>query len=498
MKKLRREFSASGCRESIAHPNPSVALVCDWLTEKGGAEKVLLELHRLYPDAPIYTSQYRPKRIDWFKDATVKTGWLNLFPAAFRRILPVLRQFYFSHLDLSHYDLVISVTGAEAKAVRTQPKPYRTATRQGKYEVLLPDQPHTTHICYCHVPTQYYWQSYDRYLKNPGFGIFSPFVKFFFRLLVKPLRKADFAAAKQPDYFVTISSYAAEQIKKYYHRDATIIYPPVDVQKFSKFVSTSVKPVENSSKSVEKSVQNPVENSNSNPNSNPNLDPRSNQPQGSQPFVISCRQVTWKRVDLAISACNRLGLPLQVIGDGPEHKKLQQLAAKVPTRDVSHIEFLPWLTSDQLAERLGNARAFIFPSLEPFGIAPVEALAAGCPVIAFADGGSRDFVHLGKNGLFFREQTVDSLVTALKDFENHQFNRKEVAASALPFDISKFRQGITDFIDQALQNPAPRSASTSEPTTPKSAPAPKLSADSLPKSTPKDSVADAPKDTKNA
>lgn len=438
-----------------------VALVCDWLTEKGGAEKVLLELHRLYPDAPIYTSQYRPKRIDWFKGATVKTGWLNLFPAAFRRILPVLRQFYFSHLDLSHYDLVISVTGAEAKAVRTKPKPYRTATRQGKYEVLLPDQPHTTHICYCHVPTQYYWQSYDRYLKNPGFGIFSPFVKFFFRLLVKPLRKADFAAAERPDYFVTISSYAADQIKKYYHRDATIIYPPVDVQKFSKFVSTSVKPVENSSKSVEKSVQNPVENTNP------------NQPQGGQPFVISCRQVTWKRVDLAISACNRLGLPLQVIGDGPEHKKLEQLATKVPARDVSHIEFLPWLTPDQLAERLGNARAFIFPSLEPFGIAPVEALAAGCPVIAFADGGSRDFVHSGKNGLFFREQTVDSLATALKDFENHQFNRKEVAISAQPFDAEKFRQGITDFIEKALQNPAPKPTS-------------------------KNSVADTPKDVKNA
>lgn len=431
--------SVSDRRESTTPSRPTVALVCDWLTEKGGAEKVLLELHRLYPDAPIYTSQYRPKRVDWFKDATVKTGWLNLFPAAFRRILPVLRQFYFSHLDLSHYDLVISVTGAEAKSVRTRPKPYRTATRKGKYEVLLPDQPHTTHICYCHVPTQYYWQSYDRYLENPGFGIFSPFVKFSFRLLVKPLRKADFAAAQQPDYFVTISSYAAEQIKKYYHRDAVIIYPPVDVQKFSKSAFTSVKPVEN-----------PVDNVNS------------SQPQN-HPFVISCRQVTWKRVDLAISACNRLGLPLQVIGGGPEHKKLQKLAMSVPARDTSHIEFLPWLTPDQLAEHLQNARAFIFPSLEPFGIAPVEALAAGCPVVAFADGGSRDFVHPGENGLFFREQTVDSLVTALQEFPDHHFDRQKVAASATPFDVDKFREGIITFIDQALKNPAP----APNPTSPK-------------------------------
>lgn len=439
-----------------------VALVCDWLTEKGGAEKVLLELHRLYPDAPIYTSQYRPKRIDWFKDATVKTGWLNLFPAAFRRILPVLRQFYFSHLDLSHYDLVISVTGAEAKAVRTKPRPYRTATKKGKYEVLLPDQPRTTHICYCHVPTQYYWQSYDRYLKNPGFGIFSPFVKFCFRLLVGPLRKADFAAAERPDYFVTISSYAAEQIKKYYHRDATVIYPPVDTEKFapkSKFsqksATTPVKPVENSSKSVHNSVDNHVESTVE--NSQTSVEPTNPATESVvQPFVISCRQVTWKRVDLAISACNRLGLPLQVIGDGPEHKKLEQLAANVPARDTSHVEFLPWLSTDQLAERLQNSRAFIFPSLEPFGIAPVEALAAGCPVIAFAEGGSRDFVNPGENGLIFREQTVDSLVAALQDFPNHHFDRQAVSTSAAPFDVSKFREGITKFIEQSLQNPTPK------------------------------------------
>lgn len=451
---------SGGYADGLGRPQ-QVALVCDWLTEKGGAEKVLLELHRLYPDAPIYTSQYRPKRIDWFKDATVKTGWLNFFPVAFRRILPVLRQFYFSHLDLSHYDLVISVTGAEAKSVRTQPQPYRTATKKGKYEVLLPDQPRTTHICYCHVPTQYYWQSYDRYLKNPGFGIFSPFVKFFFRLLVKPLRKADFAAAQQPDYFVTISSYAAEQIKKYYHRDATVIYPPVDTEKFApatkgshqpsspttpaKSTTTTVIPVENSLKSVDKPVENPVENSQT------SVEPTSPATESVvQPFVISCRQVTWKRVDLAISACNRLGLPLQVIGDGPEHKKLEQLAANVPARDTSHIEFLPWLSTDQLAEHLQSSRAFIFPSLEPFGIAPVEALAAGCPVIAFAEGGSRDFVSPGENGLFFREQTVDSLVAALQDFPKHHFDRQAVSASAAPFDVSKFREGITKFIKQAL------------------------------------------------
>ena len=153
-----------------------VALVCDWLTNVGGAEKVLLEIHRLFPNAPIYTSKYDKKGIDWFLDADIRTGWLQFFPTSLRRFLGVFRQIYFSHLDLSGYDLVISVTGAEAKSVKCGD---------------------AIHICYCHVPTQYYWQMYDSYLKQPGFGVLNPFVRFWFRLLVRPLRKADFRAAQR-------------------------------------------------------------------------------------------------------------------------------------------------------------------------------------------------------------------------------------------------------------------------------------------------------------
>jgi len=172
-----------------------VALVCDWLTNVGGAEKVLLELHRMYPEAPIFTSQYDPKGIDWFKSADVRTGSLQKYPAKLRRLLGPLRQRWFSHLDLSEYDLVISVTGAEAKAVKV---------------------PNGIHICYCHVPTQYYWQMYKDYIKNPGFGVLNPVVRLFFRIMVRPLRRADYKAAQGPDYFVTISDYAKEMILKYY------------------------------------------------------------------------------------------------------------------------------------------------------------------------------------------------------------------------------------------------------------------------------------------
>ena len=370
---------------------PKIALVCDWLTTPGGAEKVLLELHQMYPQAPIYTSQYRPKKITWFKNATVKTGWLQIFPAGLRRFLSPLRQLYFSHLDLSDYDLVISVTGAEAKSVKAK-----------------------KHLCYCHVPTQYYWQMFDQYVENPGFGILNPFVRFFFKLLVKPLRRADFRAAKLPDQFVTISNYAKAQIKKYYHRDAVVVAPGVDVAKFA--------PKQGNKKfSTGFSTDEPY-------------------------FVISCRQVTWKHVDLAIQACLETKKPLVVIGDGPEHSHLEQLAA-----GSELVHFTSWLDADQIAAWLQHAEAYLFPSLEPFGIAAIEALAAGCPVIAYAEGGSRDFITPGKNGILFQPQTATALGTAIKQFQASTFQRKQIVQSATQFAPEHFRAKIKQLVAELLE-----------------------------------------------
>jgi len=132
-----------------AAAKPKVAIVCDWLTGIGGAERVVLEMHRLYPEAPIYTSQYDPSAIDWFADADVRTTWLQKLPKSLRKFLPLLRAWTFSRLDLSGYDLVLSSSGAEAKGVKTGPK--------------------TIHICYCHSPTHYYWIRHDEYVDNPGF-----------------------------------------------------------------------------------------------------------------------------------------------------------------------------------------------------------------------------------------------------------------------------------------------------------------------------------------
>lgn len=167
-----------------------------------------------------------------------------------------------------------------------------------------------------------------------------------------------------------------------------------------------------------------------------------------KPFIISCRQVTWKRVDLAISACLKIGKPLLVIGDGPEHKNLVKLASNSPL-----ITFIPWLETPELATYLHSAQAYLFPSLEPFGIAAVEALAAGCPVIAYAEGGSRDFIHesgLGKNGLLFPEQTVDSLAKAIESFDPADFDLQVIQKSAADFAPDVFRQKISNLVAETL------------------------------------------------
>ncbi|MBQ3348155.1 glycosyltransferase [Candidatus Saccharibacteria bacterium] len=365
-----------------------IALVCDWLTNVGGAEKVLLRLHQMYPEAPIYTSKYDAKGIDWFLDAEVKTGWLQVFPTFMRRFLGPLRQRWFSHLDLSEYDLVISVTGAEAKAVKT------VNAQTGRRAV---------HISYCHVPTQYYWQMYDDYVRNPGFGVLNPLVRACFKTLVKGQRKKDFEAAQRVDEFVTISEYSRELIKKYYKREAKVVHPPVEIKDF-------------------KPVEKPVENF----------------------YVVTSRQVTWKRLDLAVKACVGLKRELLVIGEGPEHKRLVEMADDSPL-----VRFLPMMGAKELAEYLAQARGYLFPSLEPFGIAPVEALAAGCPVIAFHEGGALDYVQDGKNGVLFEKQTVKSLEEAMVRFEGAQFDRGLVAKTARKFAAERFEKEIREVVNEA-------------------------------------------------
>jgi glycosyltransferase involved in cell wall biosynthesis len=351
-----------------------VAIVHDWMIG-GGAEKVVLELHRMFPDAPIYTSYCTD---EWRKklDGKAMTGYLQNWPfPALRKFVPFLRGWWFSHLNLKDYDLVISSSGAEAKFVRVKNS--------------------AKHISYIHAPTHYYWSRYDEYLKHPGFGFFDPLARLGLRVLVGPMRRWDFRAAQHPDYLIANSNYTKQQIKKYYRRDSVVIHPPVDIDRFKLLNKSSIK--------------------------------RSG-------FLIVGRQTPYKRFDLAVSACTKLNLPLTVIGNGPEHKKLMKLAG--PT-----VNFLQ-ASDKEIPQYFASAEAFIFPGLDDFGIVAVEALAAGTPVIAYKAGGALDYITPGKTGEFFDNQTVESLAKVLEEFDGTKFDSDKVSQTTAIFSADNFRTQI--------------------------------------------------------
>ena len=366
-----------------------IAVVCDWLLGTGGAEHVVLELHHLYPKAPIYTSQYDPNPKlwfgdKWFEEADIRTTWLQKLPKSLKKILPLFRAWTFSRLDLSEYDLVISASGAEAKFVKV---------REG-----------TKHISYIHAPTHYYWSRYEEYLKYPGFGWLDPMARFGLRLLVGPMRRWDFKAAQRPDYLIANSNYTREQIQKYYGRDSAVIHPPVDVERFKKFSQPA------------------------------------NERHG---FVTAGRQTPYKKIDLAVEAATELRVPLVVIGRGPDHSWLKKLAGR-------NVAFLSKVSDEELAEHFGKAKAFIFPGIDDFGIVAVEAMAAGTPVIAYRAGGALDYVN-SKTGLFFDKPETKSLAQVIKLFSSKSFTPEVVSKQAEEFSAPNFRKSIQKFINSVSQ-----------------------------------------------
>ena len=363
-----------------------VAIVHDWLIG-GGAERVVYQLHQMFPDAPIYTSycndEWRQKL-----DGKVVTGFLQHWPfSKMRKFVGLLRIWWFTHLDFSQYDLVISSSGnGEAKGIKT-PKT-------------------TTHICYCHTPTHYYWRHYNQYMRSPGFGLFDPLARLGLRLLVGPLRRWDRRAAQRPDYFIANSTHIQQDIKKYYGRDAEVVFPPIDIERFSVA------------------------------------------PQGKrQGFVTMSRLATAKRIDLIVEACNQLQVPLKVIGDGADYPHLKKIAGAT-------ISFYNKAEGNRVSDRgmpamLASAEAFIFASFDDFGVAPVEALAAGTPLIAYQAGGALDYVQPDKTGIFFRDQSVAAIAEAIKNFQNHpHFDPRAIQKQAEAFSAEVFRQHLLRFIDQ--------------------------------------------------
>jgi glycosyltransferase involved in cell wall biosynthesis len=362
-------------------PKLKVAIVHDWLVG-GGAELVVEQLHEIFPDAPIYTS-YATREWRERLNGKVQTGWLQ--PLGFiRKFIPVLRIMWFTHLKFNGYDLVISSSGAEAKGIK------------------VPKQ--TIHVNYCHAPTHYYWSRYEQYLKQPGFGPFDWLARIGLRLLAAPLRHWDFKAAQRPDYIIANSTHIQKEIKKYYDRDSDVIHPPIYLERFQKPENLKRK---------------------------------------RKGFLVSGRQAPYKRFDLAVLACTRLNLPLTVIGDGPDHKRLRALAGK-------SITFLGHVSDTVVEEEFASVDALIFPNLDDFGITPLEAMASGTPVIAFKAGGALDYVVPRRSGEFFEEPTVDSLMAVLKDFNPGQYSGPAIATYTHRFSAEHFRRQMTAHLKKIL------------------------------------------------
>jgi glycosyltransferase involved in cell wall biosynthesis len=363
-------------------PKPKVAIVHDWLVG-GGAELVVEQLHKLFPEAPIYTS-YATREWRTRLDDKVHTGWLQ--PLGFmRRFIPILRIIWFTHLKLEGYDLVISSSGAEAKGIK------------------VPEG--TIHVNYCHAPTHYYWSRYNQYMKQPGFGPFDWLARLGLRLLVAPLRRWDYKAAQRPDYMIANSTHIKEEIKKYYDRSSVVIFPPVYMERFQK---------------------------------------RENLKHTRKGFLVSGRQTPYKRFDLAIEACTKLDLPLTVIGNGPDHRRLRTMAGKSVT-------FLGRVSDEVLEEEFASVEALIFPGLDDFGVTAIEAMASGTPVIAYKAGGALDYIKPHRNGEFFEEPTADSLAAVLKGFDASRYSSPAIAVYAGRFSAEHFRRQMTTYLKNVMK-----------------------------------------------
>lgn len=366
---------------------PKIAIVHDWLTNMGGAEDVVLALHEAFPDAPIYTSVFTLETMPRFAGIEVRTTDLQKLPHFLRKLhkfFPMLRVWAFKRLDLSEFDIIISSSSAESKQVRK--------TREDQI-----------HICYCHTPIRYYWSHYHEYKKDPGFGKLNWLVRLMMPLMVPPLKKADYNAAQDIDVFVANSSEVQDRIKRAYNKSSTIIHPPVDVDRFTPARTRG------------------------------------------DHYVALGRQVPYKRIDLAVAAATKLNIPLKVFGNGSEHQKL--VATAGPT-----VEFFTDRFGDAsdlaVADALNNAKGYIFPAEEDFGIVQVQALAAGAPVIAFAHGGTKDIVQDGESGVLFHKQTVDAVVSAIDKAEKIEFLPATLRRKAKRFDkslfITKIRKIVSD------------------------------------------------------
>jgi glycosyltransferase involved in cell wall biosynthesis len=372
-----------------------VAIVHYWFVSRRGGEHVVEALCELFPQADLFALVADPQMLSpQIQKHKLTTSFLQKLPGSrkwHRRLLP-LYPLAVEQFDLRGYDLVISSESGPAKGVLTAPE--------------------TCHICYCHTPMRYLWNLYQDYKDGSGLGTLSKLV---FGLTAHYARLWDQASAARVDHFVANSHTVAARIRKYYRREAEVIYPPVKV---------------------------------------------SGAPMGGnvEDYYLAVGQlVNYKRVDLAIEACNQLGRKLRVVGVGEEYKRLRRMAGKT-------VSFLGALSDEDLRKQYASCRALLFPGEEDFGIVPVEAQAAGRPVIALDKGGARETI-IGayqdahavpevSTGMFFGDPRAGSLVAAIRKFEaaERQFSPSFIRAHAERFDKKHFLEKMGSFVADKLED----------------------------------------------
>lgn len=360
-----------------------VAIVYDRVNKWGGAERFLLAMHQIFPDAPLYTSVYNPKKAEWAKVfPKVIPSFLQKFPFAknHHELYAPLMPLVFESFNFDKYELVISVTSEAAKGIITTPK--------------------TKHICYMLTPTRYLWSGYKDYFRNQWLRVFS-------YPLVSYLRFWDKQAGQRPDKIIAISEEVRRRIKKYYHRDSAVVYPPLTFN--SKYQVSSIK------HEKEQIAKYQIPNT--------------------EYYLVVSRLVPYKRIDIAVKAFNNLGLPLKIVGSGSEKNKLKKMAKR-------NIEFLGNLTDEELVKYYKGCIALVFPGKEDFGLTVLETQSFGKPVIAYKLGGVAETVVEGKTGLFFYPQTEKALIEAVKKFEKIKFDAKDAKEKAKKFDFRNFKKSF--------------------------------------------------------
>ena len=364
-----------------------LALVHDWLNQRGGAEDVLEALVATYPSAPIFTSIFwREKMPASYLGWDIRTTWLDRAPAIYRHHRPYLPLYpiAFGGLDLSRYDVVLSNKSGFCHGVRT-----------GK----------AMHICYCLAPTRYVWE-FDTYTQREALPWLA---KIALRPLLGLLRNWDYRAAQRVTHFVAISRAVRDRIQSVYGRDSVVISPPVNTAAFPARASVRG-------------------------------GPRS---AGGMYYLIVSRLVAYRRLDEAVRAFNSLGRRLVVAGEGPDRERLEAMAAP-------NVSFLGRVPDDELTDLFAGCEAYVVPGEEDFGIAPVQAQAAGRPVIAFAGGGALDTVLDGVTGKLYLEAGAEALAEAVSRFEAHEYDPEACRNNAARFSTDLFMDRIVQFIEHAV------------------------------------------------